>query len=321
MRKIVILDSYTAVGTGLSLDCLKDFTEDITIYDRTQPCDVVSRIGDAEIIIINKTFITKEVIESCKSLKYIGIFATGYNMVDLEACRERKIVVSNVPGYSTESVAQLVMSFLLNFSFQIGLHNDFVHEDGWKENDTFCYYDPRIFELKGKTLGIVGFGNIGKQVAKLAQAFDMNILVYSRTEYKEYESESLKFVSMEDLLKNSDIITLHIPLFPETKELIGKAAIDKMKNGAILINTARGGIINEQAVADALNCGKLAGAGLDVAAVEPILKENPLLTAKNCIITPHIAWSTQQARERLIKVVYENIKAYCEDRPQNNVAG
>ncbi len=318
--KIVILDSYTAVSTDLSFDCLKEITRDITIYDRTQPQDVVARIGNADIILINKTQITKDMLEQCPNLKYIGIFATGFNMVDLEYCKEHNIVVSNVPGYSTHAVAQLTFSFILNFAFLVDKHNKEVHEGKWVENDTFCYYDPRITELYGKTLGIVGFGNIAKQVARIASAFDMNVVVYSRTKYPEYESENLHFVDMDTLLQKSDIITLHVPLFKETEKLINRDAIAKMKDAAILINTARGGIIDEQAVADALNSGKLAGAGLDVTAVEPILPTNPLLTAKNCVITPHIAWSCREARARLIGVVCDNIKAFQKGRPQNNVA-
>ncbi|MFZ2538480.1 MAG: D-2-hydroxyacid dehydrogenase [Oscillospiraceae bacterium] len=318
--KIVILDSYTAVSTDLSFDCLKEITSDITSYDRTQPQDVVKRIGNADAILINKTQITKEVLEQCPNLKYIGIFATGYNMVDLVYCKGHNIVVSNVPGYSTNAVAQLTFSFILNFTFLIDKHNKEVHEGKWIENDTFCYYDPRITELYGKTLGVVGFGNIAKQVARIASAFDMNVVVYSRTKYPEYENENLHFVDMDTLLQKSDIITLHVPLFKETEKLINRDAIAKMKQSAILINTARGGIIDEQAVADALNCNKLAGAGLDVTTVEPILKTNPLLTAKNCVITPHIAWSCREARARLIGVVCDNIKAFQKGEPQNNVA-
>ncbi|MEG0691772.1 MAG: D-2-hydroxyacid dehydrogenase [Oscillospiraceae bacterium] len=318
--KLVILDSYTAVSTDLSFDCLKEFTTDITIYDRTQPQDVVARIGTADMILINKTQITKEMLEQCPNLKYIGIFATGYNMVDLGYCKEHGIVVSNVPGYSTNAVAQLTFSFILNFTFLVDKHNKEVHEGNWVENDTFCYYDPRITELFGKTLGVVGFGNIAKQVARIAAAFDMNVLVYSRTKYPEYETDRLQFVDLDTLLQKSDIISLHVPLFKETEKLINGDAINKMKQSAILVNTARGGVIDEQAVADALNSGKLAGAGLDVTTVEPILQTNPLLTAKNCVITPHIAWSCREARARLIGVVCDNIGAFLNGEPQNNVA-
>ena len=319
--KLVILDSYTAVSTDLSLGCLHEIVSDITVYDRTQPEDVVSRIGDATMVLINKTTLTKEMLKECPNIQYIGIFATGFNMVDINYCKENGIIVSNVPGYSTNGVAQLTFSFILNFAFMVDKHNKEVHEGKWVENDNFCYYDPRITELAGKTLGLVGFGNIAKQVARIAAAFDMNVLVYSRTRYAEYETDRLKFVSLDALLGASDIISLHIPLFAETENLIDAEAIKKMKNSAILINTARGAIIDEQAVADALNKGTLAGAGLDVVTVEPVDPKNPLLTAKNCVITPHIAWGCRESRDRLIGVVCENIKAYIKGAPENNVAG
>lgn len=319
--KLVILDSYTAVSTDLSLYCLKEITEDITIYDRSLPDTIVERIGNADAILVNKTFITKEILEQCPSVKYIGIFATGFNMVDIEYCRSHNIVVSNVPGYSTNGVAQLTFTFILDFMFLTDKHNREVHEGKWVENDTFCYYDHRVRELFGKTLGIIGFGNIAKQVARIASAFDMQVLIFSRTKYPEYENENLKFVDLDSLLSKSDIISLHVPLAPQTTKLIDASAIAKMKQGTILINTARGGVIDEQAVADALNSGKLAGAGLDVAAVEPILPSNPLLTAKNCVITPHIAWCATESRARLIKVIHENLSAYVSGKPQNNVAG
>ena len=318
--KLVILDSYTAVSTDLSFDCLEKITTDITIYDRTQPQDVVERIGTAQMILINKTQVTKAMLEQCPNLTYIGIFATGFNMVDLAYCKERGIVVSNVPGYSTNAVAQLTYAFMLQFTFLVDKHNQEVHDGKWVENDTFCYYDPRITELCGKTLGLIGFGNIAKQVARIAAAFDMNVLVYSRTTYPEYETDRLQFVDLNEVLTKSDILSLHVPLFPETEKLINSDALLKMKSSAILINTARGGIIDEQAVADALNNGKLAGAGLDVTTVEPILETNPLLTAKNCVITPHIAWSCRESRARLMEIVYENLQAYINGTPQNNVA-
>lgn len=318
--KLAILDSYTAVSTDLSLDCLKKITPDITFYDRSPYETVVSRIGDAEAILVNKTFITQEILEKCPSVKYIGTFATGFNMVDIDYCKANNIVVSNVPGYSTNSVAQLTFTFILDLMFFPEKHNREVHDGKWVENDTFCYYDPRVSELFGKTLGLIGFGNIAKQVARIAAAFDMKILVYSRTRYPEYENDNLHFVDFGTLLTKSDIISLHIPLSAQSQRLIDGNAIKKMKKSAILINTARGGLIDEQAVADALNSGNLAAAGLDVVTVEPILKTNPLLSAKNCIITPHIAWCATQARERLISIVYDNLSSYVAGTPQNNVA-
>lgn len=318
--KLVVLDSYAAVSTDLSLGDFHALCDEMTVYDRTPADKIVERIGDAEMILINKTIITRAVMESCPNLKYIGLFATGYNVVDIECAKERDIVVSNAPAYSTNGVAQLTFAFLLHFFSLVAKHNDEVHHGAWCESEDFCFYDPRIRELAGKTIGLVGFGNIAKKVAQIAQAFDMNVLVYSRTVYPQYESDTLRFVSLDTLLKESDVISLHCPLFKETTRLINSETIAKMKKGALLINTARGGVIDEQAVADALNSGHLAGAGLDVATVEPINEDSPLLTAKNCVITPHIAWACKESRERLIDIVYENTEAFVNGTPKNNVA-
>lgn len=318
--KLVILDCYTSVTGGLSIDKLNDLVEVTGIYDVYDKEQTISRIGDAEMVLVNKTVFTKEVLSCCKNLKYIGIFATGYNLIDTEYCKEKGIVVSNVPGYSTNGVAQLSFTFILDLMFLTAKHDNEVHQGKWSPNETSCYYDPRISELNGKTLGLVGFGNIARQVAKIAAVFDMNVLVYSRTHYPAYESDNLHFVTLDTMLKESDIVSLHVPLFEETADIINKDTIAKMKDGAYLINTARGGLVDEDALAEALNSGRLAGAGLDVVKVEPILPTNPLLTAKNCIITPHIAWSTAQSRERLIEIVLRNISAYLDGHPHNNVA-
>ena len=318
--KLVVLDSYAAVSTDLSLSNFHALCDEMAVYDRTPADKIVERIGDAEMILINKTIITRTVMESCPNLKYIGLFATGYNVVDIECAKERGIVVSNAPGYSPHGVAQLIFAFLLHFFSLVTKHNDEVHHGAWCESEDFCFYDPRIRELAGKTIGLIGFGNIAKKVAQIAQAFDMNVLVYSRTVYPQYESDTLHFVSLDTLLKESDVISLHCPLFKETTRLINSETIAKMKKGALLIKTARGGAIDEQAVADALNSGHLAGAGLDVATVEPINEDSPLLTAKNCVITPHIAWACKESRERLIDIVYENTEAFINGTPKNNVA-
>lgn len=317
---LVILDSYQAVGTGLCMDWLNELADVKAIYDRTMPCDIISRIGEAEAILVNKTQITREIIEACPSLKYIGIFATGYNMVDLTACRERGICVSNVPGYSTKSVAQLAFTLMLDLLFLTAKHDNEVHNGEWKEKESFFYYDTRITELTGKTLGLVGFGSIGKQMARIALAFDVKVITYTRTRYPEWEDQSIEFVSLDDLLLRSDIVSLHVPLLKETESMIDANAIAKMKKNAYLINTARGGLLDEKAVADALNSGKLAGAGLDVLAIEPPTPTNPLLTAKNCIITPHIAWSTSESRARLLSVVKSNLSSFISGAPHNNVA-
>lgn len=319
--KLVVLDSYTAVSTDLSLDGLKKYVDELVIYERTLPEDTANRIGGAEMVLTNKTVISREIIEQCPNLRYIGVFATGYNIIDIDCCREKGIVVSNAPSYSTSSVAQYTFSFMLEFFSMVGLHNAEVHEGKWCECKDFSFYDPRISELSGKTLGLVGFGSIARKVAQIAAAFDMNILVYTRTKYPEFENEHLRFVDFDSLLTDSNIISLHCPLFPETAKLINSEAVGRMKDGAVLINTARGGVIDEQAVADGLNSGKLRGYGTDVALVEPISPDNPLLKAKNCVITPHIAWATRESRERLIQIVEQNIKAFCEGDPINNVAG
>lgn len=318
--KLVVLDSYAAVSTDLSLSHFSALCDKMEVYDRTPADKIIKRIGDAEMVLINKTIITRDVMEACPNLKYIGLFATGYNVVDIDCAKERGIVVSNAPAYSTNGVAQLTFAFLLHFFSLVAKHSDEVHSGAWCESEDFCFYDPRIRELAGKTIGLVGFGNIAKKVAQIAQAFDMNVLVYSRTVYPQYESDTLHFVSFDTLLKESDVISLHCPLFKETTRLINKDALSKMKQGALLINTARGGIIDEQDVADALNSGHLSGAGLDVATVEPINEDSPLLTAKNCVITPHIAWACKESRERLINIVYENTEAFINGTPKNNVA-
>ena len=318
--KLIVLDSYAAVSTDLSLDCLKPYCDRMEVYERTPPELLAARIGDAEAILVNKTVITRSIMEQCLNLRYIGLFATGYNVVDIVAAKERGIVVSNAPSYSTSAVAQLTFGLILHFYCLIASHDARVHAGEWTNCRDFCFYDPRIRELSGKTIGLVGFGHIAKKTAALAQAFDMNVLVWSRTVYPEYESKSLCFVSFDELLKNSDIVSLHCPLFPETTRLSKAEAVSKMKKGAILINTARGAVIDEQAVADGLNSGHLAGAGIDVAEKEPIPAESPLLSAKNCVITPHIAWACRESRERLIEIVKDNFCAFLAGKPKNNVA-
>lgn len=320
--KIVVLDSYAAVSNDLSLDCLNKLCDELVVYERTNPEDTIKRIGDAEIVIVNKTILSREVLEKCPSVKYIGLFATGYNIIDVEYAKERGIVVSNAPGYSTSGVAQLVFALIMHFYNMVSKHNDEVHQGKWQNCKDFCFYDRHISELQGKTIGLIGFGSIGKQVSRLAQAYDMKVLIHSRTIYSQYEDGDLvKFVDFQTLLENSDIISIHCPLFPETTGLINKEAIEKMKTSAIVINTARGPVIDEQALADALNSGRIAGAGVDVVSKEPIEETNPLLTAKNCVITPHIAWAGRETRERLIGIVEDNIKAFLEGKPKNNVAG
>lgn len=318
--KLVVLDSYCAVSNDLSLDCLAELCDEMTVYDRTKPDDVVNRIGDAEMIIVNKTVLSREVLSQCPNVKYIGLFATGYNIIDVEYAKERGIVVSNAPAYSTSGVAQLTFALIMHFYNLVYKHDTEVHHGEWENCQDFCFYDKRIQELYHKTIGLIGFGSIGKQVARIAQAFDMNVLVFSRTKYPEYENDNLRFVDFDTLLRDSDIVSIHCPLFPETMKLINEDSIKKMKSSAILINTARGAIVDEQALADSLNNGIIAGAGIDVVTIEPILKSNPLLSAQNCVITPHIAWAGKETRARLIEIVVDNVTSFLEGSPINNVA-
>ncbi|WP_067149006.1 D-2-hydroxyacid dehydrogenase [Pseudotamlana agarivorans] len=318
--KIVVLDGYTLNPGDLSWEGLEKIG-DLTVYDRTkfESEVILKNIGNAEIVFTNKTPLTKEVIQKAPNLKYIGVLATGYNVVDVEAAKSRDIIVTNVPEYSTKSVAQFTMALLLEMCHHVGKHNQAVQNGTWSSSPDFSFWNHPLIELDGKTLGIIGFGNIGQATAKIAQAFGLNILTYSRTKYPELESETCKFVSLDELLNNSDIISLHCPLFPETKHIISKANIDKMKDGVMIINTSRGPLIHEGDLKTALNNDKVSSAAIDVASVEPIEAINPLLSAKNCIITPHIAWAPIEARTRLMKTAIENLEAFIAENPVNVV--
>lgn len=318
--KIVVLDGYTLNPGDLNWDGIKQFGE-LKIFDRTDfnTKSVIENIGDADIVFTNKTPITKAVIEKTPNLKFIGVLATGYNVVDILFARERNIIVTNVPAYSTISVAQFTMALLLEMCHHVGNHNQSVQNGDWSKNIDFCYWNSPLVELAGKTMGIIGFGNIGQATAKMAQAFGLNIVVYSRTIKPELESETCKFVSLDELLKTSDIISLHCPLFKETEGIINKSNISKMKDGVKIINTSRGPLIIEEDLKDALNSGKVSAAAVDVVSAEPINKNNPLLQAKNCIITPHIAWAPKEARMRLMNTTINNLKAYLAETPINVV--
>ncbi len=308
--KIVILDAVDVNPGDLNFKPLENLG-DVTIYQSTKKEEVNNRIKDAEIILVNRTKVTKEIIDNAKNLKYIGVFASGYNLIDYDYAKEKNIYVTNVPGYSTYAVSQFVFALLLELTCTVKSVSDGVKKGGWKSNGV------PLIQLQGKTIGLIGYGQIGREVAKIAKAFGMKVLVYNRTVYK----EDVNFVDFDTLLSKSDIISLHCPLFKETTELINEEAINKMKDGVLLINTARGKIIEEKALYKALKSGKIAKAGLDVAYNEPIEKDNPLLTLDNCIITPHIAWSPKETRENLIKLVAENVKCYLEGNPKNVVNG
>ena len=313
---IVILDGQALNPGDLSWDCLNQFGT-VTYYDRTATeKETVERIGSAEIVILNKTPITESVLSQCPSIRLICVLATGYNVVDCQAAARRNIPVCNVPGYGTDSVAQFTFALLLELCHQIGHHSTVVHQGKWSSCPNFCFWDTPQMELVGKTMGIIGYGSIGQAVAKIAKAFGMKVLAYSRTQYPEHAGE---YTDLDTLLRSSDIISLHCPLFPETKGMIGAEAIAKMKDRAILLNTARGPLIDEAAVAEALRSGKLRGAAMDVVSQEPIPESSPLLSAPNCIITPHMAWAPVEARQRILNITVDSIRRFLNETPVNAV--
>lgn len=314
--KIVVLDGYTLNPGDLSWDGIKKLG-DCTIYDRTPPEKTVERAQNAEAVFTNKVVFNREVIGQLPDLRFIGVLATGYNVVDLEAATEAGIVVTNIPAYSTASVAQMVFSHMLHIVQNVSKHADSVKKGEWANSIDFSYHLTPQTELAGKTLGIIGFGQIGQAVAKIGLAFGMNILFNNRS--KKETNLNARQVDLDTLLAESDFISINCPLTDENAGFINKAAISKMKTSAILINTGRGALINEEDLAEALNNGRIAGAGLDVLSTEPPSPDNPLLSAKNCNITPHIAWATTEARERLMKIAAENLKAFLEGKPQNKV--
>lgn len=314
--KIVILDGSALNPGDLSWHCLDQFGT-VTYYDRTATeADTITRIGSSDIVLVNKTPITEAVLDACPGIRLICVLATGYNVVDCDAAARRGIPVCNVPGYSTDAVAQFTFALLLELCHQVGQHNHAVHSGKWSRCPNFCFWETPQMELAGKTLGIIGYGSIGRAVGRIASAFGMQVIAYSRTRYSNAQAE---YVEFDELLERSDVISLHCPLFPETREIINAEALTKMKDGAILINTARGPLINEEAVADALRSGKLRGVAVDVAATEPISPKNPLLTAPNCIITPHIAWAPVETRQRLLDCTVRSIEGFLKGCPVNVV--
>lgn len=318
--KIVVLDGYTLNPGDLSWDGIKKFGE-LTVHDRTDftPENVIKTIGDAEIIFTNKTPLPKTVLENVPTVKYIGVLATGYNVVDTVAAKELGIKVTNIPTYGTAAVAQFTFALLLEMCHHIGAHGDAVKNGDWTKSQDFCFWNYPLIELAGKTMGLIGFGRIGQATAKVAQALGLNILAYDSYENPELVSDTCKYASLDELLTNSDIISLHCPLFESTKGIINKGSIAKMKDGVMIINTSRGPLVVEQDLCDALNSGKVAGAAVDVVSAEPIAENNPLLKAKNCIITPHIAWAPKESRTRLINTTVENLAAFLSGSPINVV--
>ena len=318
--KIVVLDGYTENPGDLSWSGLEALGE-VTVYDRTSYVDapiIAERIGDAEIVVLNKTPITKATIDACPNMKMIAVLATGYNVVDYDYAKEKGIPVCNVPTYGTASVGQYAIALLLEVCHHIGHHSQTVFEGKWQNHIDWCYWDYPLIELDGKTAGIIGFGRIGQTTGRIAKALGMNVIAYDL-----YPNESGKaiaeYVDLETVLAKSDVLFLHCNLTPENTGLINKENIAKMKDGAILINNSRGQLIDEQDVTDALNSGKLAAAGLDVVYSEPIKADNPLLGAKNCIITPHMSWGAKEARQRIMNITVDNVKAYIDGAPVNVV--
>lgn len=313
--KIVVLDGQALNPGDLSWQCFEQYG-DITVYDRTE--NAVQRIGDADIVLVNKVPMTAEVIAECPNLKLICCLSTGYNVVDIDFARSRNIPVCNVPAYSTHAVSQFTIALLLELCHRIGHHDRLVHDGAWAACPNFCFWDTPQMELAGKTIGIIGFGRIGQAVGRIATALGMKVLAHSRSRRPQGEAIG-EYVELDELLARSDVVSLHCPLFPETTNLIDAAAIAKMKDGAILLNTSRGPVIDEAAVAEALRSGKLRGAAMDVVTAEPIDPENPLLSAPNCIITPHMAWAPMETRQRILDVTVESIRNFLNGTPSNVV--
>lgn len=315
--KIVELDGYAANPGDLSWEPLKELGE-LTVYDRTPASLVVERAKDADIILINKVLITEEVLSQLPRLKYIGVLATGYNVVDVKAATKRGIVVTNIPAYSTESVAQMTFAHILNITNRIGHYARQSREGRWSSNPDFCYWDTQLWELSGKTIGIVGLGNIGMRVATIARYFGMDVFAYTSKNSADLP-EGIQKTTLDGLFAVSDIVSLHCPLTADTRHLINRESLEKMKEGSILINTGRGPLVDEEAVADALASGHLGGYGADVMIDEPPSPNNPLLAQRNAFITPHIAWATREARQRLMDICVRNVKAFIEGKRLNAV--
>ena len=317
--KIVILDAYVENPGDLSWAPLEQLGE-LTVYDQipTDPASVIACIGDAQVVVVNKTPIGRAVMDACPGVKCFCILATGYNIIDVNYARTRGIPVCNVPAYGTDAVAQFTIALLLEICSQVALHDRTVHEGKWQNSPQWCYWECPLVELAGKTLGIIGFGRIGRQVGRIARAMGMRVLAYSPSECAEGR-EIGTYVDLPQLLAKSDVVSLHCPQFPETEGIINRETIARMKDGAILLNASRGGLVVEQDLADALERGKLSAAGVDVVSEEPIRADNPLLRAPNCIITPHIAWAARECRQRIIDTTADNIRAFLAGAPINVV--
>jgi glycerate dehydrogenase len=316
--KIVVLDGYTENPGDLSWSGLEKLG-DLTVYDRTPADKVTERISAAEAVYTNKTPITKETLSACPNVKFIGVLATGYNIVDVETAKAKGIPVCNIPTYGTDAVAQFAIALLLELCHHIGEHSDSVKKGDWTNSADWCFWNHPLVELAGKTMGIIGFGRIGRKTSQIAQALGMKVVAYDSNRDPSAESETCRYAELDELLGVSDVIALHCPLFPETQGIINKNTIAKMKDGVMILNNSRGPLIVEEDLRDALNSGKVAGAAVDVVSTEPIKMDNPLLQAKNIIITPHISWAPKESRQRLMDIAVENLQKFLEGSPVNVV--
>lgn len=315
---IVVLDGYTLNPGDLSWDELEELGN-VTVYDRTDANQIVKRIGDAKLVFTNKTPLTKEIFKACPNVEFVGVLATGYNVVDVEAAKEFGVVVTNIPTYGTTAVAQFVFALLLEICHHVGDHSQQVKNGTWTNSPDFCFWSHPLVELSGKTMGIIGFGRIGQATAKIATSFGMKVLAYDAFPKKEFETEDIKIVELDNLLQNSDVISLHCPLFPSTEGIINRDNISKMKDGVMIINTSRGKLIVEEDLVEALDSGKVSGAAVDVLAQEPANEDNPLVLCEKCIVTPHIAWAPKESRKRLMDIAVQNLKSFLEGNVQNTV--
>jgi glycerate dehydrogenase len=316
--KLVVLDGYTLNPGDLNWEGIKKFGN-LEVHDRTAESLIVERCKGAEIIFTNKTPLRESVLSQLPDLKYIGVLATGYNVVDVDYAKTRGIAVANVPGYGTASVVQMTFALLLELCQHVQSHSDSVRQGDWAASPDFCYWNYPLIELEGKSIGIIGFGSIGQKVADIATAFGMNIIGFSRTRSDQSYRKNFKWAELDDLLKESDVVSVHCPLFPETQGIINKGSLRLMKRTAFFLNTSRGPLMVDQDLADALNEGIIAGAGIDVLSVEPPSANNPLFKAKNCLITPHIAWATKEARSRLMGIAENNLSSFLNQKPINIV--
>lgn len=315
--KIVVLDGHAVNPGDLSWDIIREFGQ-LEVYDYTAPEQTISRLQGATVALTNKTVIDTQVLEACPSVKLVCVLATGYNVVDCTAAKQRGIPVCNVPAYGTDAVAQFTFALLLELCHQVGYHSQAVHQGRWCESRDFCFWDTPQMELAGKTMGIIGFGRIGRAVGRIARAMGMNVIAYNRSRCTEGEAIG-QYVDLDTLLKTADVVSLHCPLTDENAGMINEKALALMKDGAILLNTARGPLLDEQAVAGALLSGKLRGAAVDVVSREPMSAANPLLTAPNCIITPHMAWAPSESRQRILECTARSIEAFLDGNPINTV--